>query len=287
MKNVLVLCTGNSCRSPIAEGYLRHFAGSVAQIYSAGVETHGVNPYAITTMQQDGIDISKQTSNHVDEYSHIDFDYVITVCDNARERCPYFPTTAHKIHQNFPDPAKYTGTEEEVKAEFARVRNMIKDFCAQFVAENLITKTQTLLSMWHEARTRYTNLLPGLQTADLHKRLAPSSNSAGFLIAHIADVELLFAKNVFGFQDVKVHAKTVIAQKDTGEWTNYAELTAYEQYARQCLTNAIASQTNADWLSPVTTREFGTRSKEVALARIMSHTAYHAGQLAILLKYGS
>ena len=287
MKNVLVLCTGNSCRSQIAEGFLRYFAGNTAHIYSAGVETHGVNPQAIATMKEAGIDISAHTSNHVDEYVHIDFDYVITVCDNAKERCPYFPTTAHKIHQNFPDPAKYTGTEEEVKAEFARVRNMIKDFCAQFVAENLITKTQTLLSMWHEARTRYTNLLPGLQTADLHKRLAPSSNSAGFLIAHIADVELLFAKNVFGFQDVKVHAKTVIAQKDTGEWGNYEELMAYELYGRQCLEKAITTQTNADWLSPVTTKEFGTRSKEVALSRIISHTAYHAGQLAILLKYGS
>ncbi len=91
---ILVLCTGNSCRSQIAEGYLRHFAGDKAEIYSAGVETHGVNPRAIETMKEDGIDISSHTSNNVDDYRDINFDYVITVCDNARERCPYFPTKA-------------------------------------------------------------------------------------------------------------------------------------------------------------------------------------------------
>src|SRR5690606_30000711 len=84
-KKILVLCTGNSCRSQLAEGYLRHFAGNRAEVYSAGIETHGVNPRAIAAMAEDGIDISGHTSNHVDEYRHIDFDYVITVCDNARE----------------------------------------------------------------------------------------------------------------------------------------------------------------------------------------------------------
>ena len=94
MKKVLVLCTGNSCRSQIAEGYLRHFVGDKAEVYSAGVETHGVNPRAIATMKEDGIDISKHTSNNIDEYFDIDFDFVITVCDNAKERCPFFPTNA-------------------------------------------------------------------------------------------------------------------------------------------------------------------------------------------------
>ncbi|MFC4263082.1 arsenate reductase ArsC [Ferruginibacter yonginensis] len=137
MKNVLVLCTGNSCRSQIAEGYLRYFAGNSATIYSAGVETHGVNPKAIATMLADGIDISQHTSNNIAEYTHIPFDYVITVCDNAKERCPYFATTAKKFHYNFPDPAKATGTVDEITAAFADVRNMIKDYCKQFVATNL------------------------------------------------------------------------------------------------------------------------------------------------------
>jgi len=129
MKKILVLCTGNSCRSQIAEGYLKHFAGDKAAVYSAGVETHGVNPKAIQTMQEDGIDISKHTSNNINEYRDIDFDFVITVCDNARERCPYFPSNAMKFHYNFPDPAKATGTAEEVMQQFREVRNMIKEYC--------------------------------------------------------------------------------------------------------------------------------------------------------------
>ncbi len=137
MTKILVLCTGNSCRSQIAEGYLRHFAGNKAEIYSAGVETHGVNPRAIETMKEDGIDISNQTSNNVSEYQNIDFDYVITVCDNARERCPHFPTKAVKIHQNFPDPAKAQGTETEIMNEFRQVREMIKKYCKQFIEINI------------------------------------------------------------------------------------------------------------------------------------------------------
>jgi len=136
-KQVLVLCTGNSCRSQIAEGYLRYFAKDKAEIYSAGVETHGVNPRAIATMEEDGIDISNHSSNNVDEYRNIDYDYVITVCDNAKERCPYFPTKAKKFHYNFPDPAKAKGTEEEIKQEFKVVREMIKGYCKKFVEEQL------------------------------------------------------------------------------------------------------------------------------------------------------
>jgi len=137
MKKILVLCTGNSCRSQLAEGFLRHFAGDKAQIYSAGIETHGVNPKAIATMAEIGIDISGHTSNNVNEYADINFDYVITVCDNAKENCPFFPTKAQKFHYNFPDPAKATGTEEEIKAEFREVREMIKTYCENFVKENL------------------------------------------------------------------------------------------------------------------------------------------------------
>ena len=139
-KKVLVLCTGNSCRSQIAEGYLRHFAGDKAEIFSAGVETHGVNPKAIETMKEDGIDIANHTSNNIDEYKEIDFDFVITVCDNAKERCPYFPTRAKKFHHNFPDPAKTKGTEEEIKNQFRNVRQLIKDYCEEFAQENLSNK---------------------------------------------------------------------------------------------------------------------------------------------------
>lgn len=137
MKNILVLCTGNSCRSQIAEGYLRHYAGDKATVYSAGVETHGVNPKAIQIMAEDGIDISAHTSNNVNEYINIPFDYVITMCDNAKERCPYFPTKAERFHQNFPDPAKATGSEEEVMQSFRNRRDMIKSYSEQFVTEHL------------------------------------------------------------------------------------------------------------------------------------------------------
>ena len=137
MKRILVLCTGNSCRSQMAEGYLRHFAGNKAQVYSAGVEAHGVNPRAIEIMKEDGIDISKHTSNNVNEYMDIDFKYVITVCDNARERCPYFPSGAKQFHHDFPDPAKATGTDEQVRQQFRDVRNKIKEYCKEFVSENL------------------------------------------------------------------------------------------------------------------------------------------------------
>ena len=133
MKNILVLCTGNSCRSQIAHGFLASMTAGKANVYSAGVETHGVNPKAISTMKEIGIDISGHTSNNITEYLGIDFDYVITVCDNAKERCPYFPTKAVKLHYNFPDPAKATGTDDEINERFRAVRSLIKDYCEQFV----------------------------------------------------------------------------------------------------------------------------------------------------------
>jgi arsenate reductase len=137
MKKVLVLCTGNSCRSQLAEGYLRYFAGDKAEIYSAGIETHGLNPRAVEIMKKDGIDISQHTSNNVNEYTGIEFDFVITVCDNAKESCPYFPTNAVKLHHNFPDPAKARGKEEEVMEQFRKVREMIRAYARTFVLENL------------------------------------------------------------------------------------------------------------------------------------------------------
>lgn len=132
-KKVLVLCTGNSCRSQIAHGYLAHFGGNQVEVYSAGIETHGVNPRAISTMREDGIDISHHTSNNVNEYAQMEFDYVITVCDNAKENCPYFPAKVKMLHHNFPDPAKAKGTEEEITAEFKRVRQMIKEYSQNFI----------------------------------------------------------------------------------------------------------------------------------------------------------
>jgi arsenate reductase (thioredoxin) len=136
MKNILVLCTGNSCRSQMAEGYLRYFARDKANVYSAGIETHGVNPIAVEVMKEDSVDISHQTSNNVNEYKGIEFDHVITVCDNAKENCPYFPTHAKTFHQNFSDPSKLKGTESETKEEFRKTRDTIKNYCESFVKDN-------------------------------------------------------------------------------------------------------------------------------------------------------
>ena len=137
MKNILVLCTGNSCRSQMAEGYLRHFAKENARIYSAGIETHGLNQQAVETMLEDGIDISQHTSNHIDEYAKIVFDLIITVCDNDKENCPYVPSKEIRIHQNFPDPSKFIGNETDKKSEFRRVREMIKSFSEKIISEEL------------------------------------------------------------------------------------------------------------------------------------------------------
>ncbi|WP_430410506.1 arsenate reductase ArsC [Kordia sp.] len=138
MKNILVLCTGNSCRSQIAHGYLKHFAQEKATIYSAGIETHGVNPKAVAIMKQDGVDISQNTSNNVSEYLDIDFDFIITVCDHAHENCPYIPSkNAKRIHQNFFDPSKIIGSEEQTFNAFKKARIQIKAFCEEFVAKEL------------------------------------------------------------------------------------------------------------------------------------------------------
>lgn len=136
-KNILVLCTGNSCRSQLAEGYLRHFGQENVQVFSAGVEAHGLNPRAVATMLEDGLDISTHTSSTVDEFMHINFDYILTVCDNANERCPYIPSQAKRFHHNFEDPAKAKGSEDEITAQFRQVREEIKAYCRSFIAENV------------------------------------------------------------------------------------------------------------------------------------------------------
>ena len=138
MINVLILCTGNSCRSQIAHGYLQTMTdGSKVNVYSAGIETHGVNPMAIQTMHEDGIDISSHTSNLVLEYTAVPFDYIITVCDHAKEQCPVFASSAQRFHFNFPDPAKATGTADEIRNQFALVREQIKQYIDEFITEHM------------------------------------------------------------------------------------------------------------------------------------------------------
>ncbi len=143
MKNILVLCTGNSCRSQIAHGYLAHFAANKANVYSAGIETHGVNPRAVAIMIQDGIDIARHTSNHVDEYlGKVDFDFIITVCDHANENCPFIPApNAVRLHRNFSDPSKLkTKDEQEIHEAFQATREEIKAYCKVFVRGHLLTE---------------------------------------------------------------------------------------------------------------------------------------------------
>jgi thioredoxin type arsenate reductase len=138
MKNVLVLCTGNSCRSQMAHGYLKAFGKDKIQVFSAGIETHGLNPGAVAIMKEDGIDISYHTSNHVSEYDGINWDYIITVCDHANENCPFIPSPdAIRLHHNFFDPSKVIGTESEKHAAFEKARNEIKDYCLNFIKNQL------------------------------------------------------------------------------------------------------------------------------------------------------
>lgn len=138
MKNVLVLCTGNSCRSQMAHGYLHQMVGDKAVIYSAGIETHGINPGAAATMQLDGIDITGHTSNNVIEYDGISWDFIITVCDHAYENCPFIAAPdAVRLHHNFYDPSKFKGNEQDTKAAFAKARNEIKAYCEKFVETHL------------------------------------------------------------------------------------------------------------------------------------------------------
>ncbi len=134
---LLVLCTGNSCRSQMMHGWLASMGGQSVEVKSAGVETHGVNPKAIKVMAEADVDISAHTSNHIDEYMSEEFDVVITVCDHARESCPVFPTSAEKIHHNFSDPAKASGSEEEVLNAFRQVRDEIKEFSKKLLSDRI------------------------------------------------------------------------------------------------------------------------------------------------------
>lgn len=128
---VLFLCTGNSCRSQMAEGWARHLKADAIEPYSAGVETHGLNPHAVRVMREEGVDISGHRSKHVDVLRGIEFDYVVTVCDTAKERCPYVPAKIRAIHAGFDDPPKLAQTaktEEEALRVYRRVRDEIRKF---------------------------------------------------------------------------------------------------------------------------------------------------------------
>lgn len=131
--NVLVLCTGNSCRSQMAHGFLNTLVAPSTTVYSAGLEAHGLNPRAVKVMAELGIDIAHHTSNTLDEYSNQNFDFVLTVCDHAKESCPVFPGAPKTVHQSFPDPARATGSEEEILAAFRTTRDAIQTWCQELV----------------------------------------------------------------------------------------------------------------------------------------------------------
>ena len=125
---VLFLCTGNSCRSQIAEGWARHLKSDVIEAYSAGVSPGLLNTRAVAVMAKAGVDISKQRSKHIDELMDIDFDYIVTVCDYAREQCPIFQRSVKHIHKLFSDPSFMEAPEEKIMTEFRKLRDDIKAF---------------------------------------------------------------------------------------------------------------------------------------------------------------
>ena len=132
-KRVLILCTGNSARSQMAEGLLREMAGDLFEVASAGVSPSSVRPEAIAAMREVGIDLSGHRSKSVDEYTNQEFDYVFTVCDNANEQCPVFPGNTKRIHWSFEDPAAAEGDDDKRLAVFRRVRDQIRDQLRSFV----------------------------------------------------------------------------------------------------------------------------------------------------------
>ncbi len=149
-----------------------------------------------------------------------------------------------------------------------------------------MTTSLHLQAAYIEARTRLSKVADTITATDLTKKLGSAPNSIGFLLQHIAEVELLFCKNVFGQSDIKIIAHTVIAQKDTGVWTDLTAIQTQLMESGNTIAGIIAGVSEADWQTPITTKEFGTKTKAEAFGRIISHTAYHAGQLAMIQKYG-
>ena len=136
MKKVLILCTGNSCRSQMAEGLLKYFSPNTL-VYSAGTKPEAVNLFAVEAMANIGIDIADFKSNHADEYADIDFDFVFTMCDKAKKICPIYPKAKQLIHHSFSDPADAIGTKEEQLLVYRQVRDQIKDYMQNFAENNL------------------------------------------------------------------------------------------------------------------------------------------------------
>jgi arsenate reductase len=132
-RTVLFLCTGNSCRSQMAEGWLRHYAGNRVEVFSAGTKPGGLNPMAVAVMRESGVDISSHRSKHIDELANVDFLFVIAVCDAAPHGCPGFPGALYQLQWSFDDPAEATGSEEEKLAVFRRVRDEIAEHVRMFV----------------------------------------------------------------------------------------------------------------------------------------------------------
>ncbi len=142
--NILFLCTGNSCRSQMAEGWSRHLLDDNITVWSAGIEKHGINPLAVQAMAEAGVDISKHTSKLVDELDEQEFDYVITVCDHANELCPLFTGQTHVLHKGFEDPPRLAAgaaDENEALIHYRRVRDEIRDFIKQ-IPEILLSNTK-------------------------------------------------------------------------------------------------------------------------------------------------
>ncbi len=132
-QKVLFLCTGNACRSQMAEGWLKHLGGDRFEVYSAGIVAHGKNPRAIAVMKEAGVDISGQESEQLDMAMLNELDLLVTVCGHADESCPAVPVSCEKQHWPFDDPAKATGMEEEIMAEFCRVRDQIRKRIERFI----------------------------------------------------------------------------------------------------------------------------------------------------------
>lgn len=138
-KSVLILCTGNSARSQMAEGLLKHITKGEYEVHSAGTKPSLVRPEAIKVLQEIGIDISDNRSKSVDEFANREIDYVLTVCNNAKENCPYFPAQTKLIHHSFEDPAEAQGDEEARLAVFRKIRDEIKDYLEQMIKNKEIS----------------------------------------------------------------------------------------------------------------------------------------------------
>ncbi|MGD8793595.1 MAG: arsenate reductase ArsC [Anaerolineae bacterium] len=135
-EKVLFLCTGNSARSQMTEAFLSRYAGDRFEVYSAGMEPKGINPYTLRVMQELGISLKGHRSKPLTEYmGRVDFDYLITVCSDADERCPFFPGMGRRLHWGFEDPAAFVGSEEEILAKFRKVRDQIDEYIKRWLAE--------------------------------------------------------------------------------------------------------------------------------------------------------